>query len=129
MGIMLLIAAAHVVGIRQHLPKELAALYSSYFSDLVIPFGYYFLLCLLEPQWRFFRRWETKTGAVFLMASTAESLQYLGLPALGSTFDPLDYVVYAIGAILGAIVDLQVFSRTLGFWARGKPKSPAHTGV
>lgn len=118
-GIMLLIAAAHVINLRQHLQPPLAALHSSYFSDLVMPFGFYFLMCLNEPHWPLFRRWDTKAGAVFLMASTAETLQYLGVPLLGSTFDPLDYAMYAIGAISAAIVDVQVFSRTLAFWARG----------
>ncbi len=114
---MLLIAAAHVIGIGRYLPGQWSALYSSYFSDTALPFGYYFLFSLLEPQWRFFSRWETKAAAVFLMPSAAETLQYFGIPVLGSTFDPLDYAMYAIGAILGAIVDTQVFARAFGFWA------------
>ena len=119
LGIMLLIAAAHVIGIGRHLQGELSALYSSYFSDTVIPFGYYFLLFLPESQWRFFSRWETKAAIVFLLPSAAETLQYFGVPVLGSTFDPLDYVMYAIGAISGAIVDTQVFGRTFSFWRNG----------
>lgn len=116
-SIVLLIAAAHVIRIGSHLRGELSALYSSYFSDIVIPFGCYFLLCLNEPRWRFFNHWETKASAVFLIPSAAETLQYFGVPVLGSTFDPLDFVMYAIGAISGAIVDTQVFARTFGFWA------------
>ncbi len=120
LGIMFLIAAAHVIGIGRYLPGELSGLYSSYFSDIALPFGYYFLLFLPESQWPCLGRWETKASIVFLMASTAETLQYLGIPLLGSTFDPLDYVMYGIGAISGAIVDIQVFSRIFGFWRRGK---------
>ncbi len=115
-GIMLLIAAAHIIGIGHYLGGELSVLYSSYFSDIVIPFGYYFLLCLNESQWRFFSRWEMKAATVFLLASVAETLQYFGIPVLGSTFDPLDYLMYAIGAISAAVVDRQVFARVLGFW-------------
>ena len=116
-GIMLLIAAAHVVGIGRYLQGELSALYSSYFSDIVIPFGYYFLLFLPESQGRFFSRWETKAAIVFLLPSAVETLQYSGVPVLGATFDPLDYVMYAIGAISAAIVHTQVFARAFGFWA------------
>ena len=119
LSIMLLIAAAHIVGIGRHLQGELSALYSSYFSDIVIPFGYYFLLFLPGSQWRWVSRWETKASIVFLLPSAAETLQYFGVGLLGSTFDPLDYVMYAIGAISGAIVDTQVFGRTFSFWRNG----------
>ena len=103
LGINLLIAAAHVIGIGRYLQGELSALYSSYFSDIVIPFGYYFLLFLPESRRRFLSRWETKAAIVFLLPSAAETLQYFGVPVLGSTFDPLDYVMYAIGAVSAAI--------------------------
>ncbi len=115
-SIMLLIAAVHIIGIGRYLQGELSALYSSYFSDIVIPFGYYFLLCLTESQWPFFSRWETKSASVFLLASAAETLQYFGVSVLGSTFDPLDYIMYGIGAISAAVVDTQVFARAFGFW-------------
>jgi len=52
------------------------------------------------------------------MASAAETLQYFGVAVLGSTFDPLDYVMYGIGAISAAVVDTQVFARAFGFWTR-----------
>ncbi len=120
LGIMFLIAAAHVIGIGQHLQGELSALYSSYFSDIAIPFGYYFLLFLPESQWRCLGHWETKAAIVFLLASAAETLQYFGVGLLGSTFDPLDYVMYAIGALSAALVDTQVFARTFGFWRKGR---------
>ena len=118
LSIMFLIAAAHIIGIGGYLPGELSALYSSYFSDIVVPFGYYFLFCLTESLWPIFSRWETKSATVFLMASAAETLQYFGVAVLGSTFDPLDYVMYGIGAISAAVVDTQVFARAFGFWTR-----------
>ncbi len=118
LSIVLLVAAAHIVGIGRYLGGELSALYSSYFSDIVLPFACYFLLCVAETAWPFFRGWETKTAAVFLMPSALETLQYFGVDALGSTFDPLDYATYAIGASVAALVDTQVFARVLGFWAK-----------
>ncbi len=124
--IMLLIAAAHVIGLGRYLRGEWSALYSSYFSDIVIPFGYYFLLILPASQWQFLRTWETKSAAVFLLASTAETLQYFGIPLLGSTFDPLDYVMYAIGATAAAVVDTQVLARLFAFW-RERPSGSGAT--
>jgi len=119
-SIMLLLAAAHVIGIGRYLEGRSFELYASYFSDLVVPFGYYFLLSLPESQWPFLRSWEMKAGLVCLLAAAAEVLQYFGVPVLGSTFDPLDFVMYAIGALSAAVVDRQVFSRVFGFWARAR---------
>jgi hypothetical protein len=118
-SIMLVIAAAHVVGIGRRLQPQWAALYSSYFSDLVLPFGYYFLLFLPEERWDFLGRSEGKATAVFLMASAAETLQYFGVWALGSTFDPIDYAMYAVGVIAAAFVDTQLFARAFAFWREG----------
>ena len=117
--IQLLIAAAHVIGIGRYLEGDLAVLHRSYFSDIVIPFGYYFLLCLNRYPWPILNHAATKAAAVFLMAAAAETLQYLGIWALGSTFDPLDYVMYAAGAACAALVDTQVFPRVFDFWQAG----------
>jgi hypothetical protein len=115
-AIMLVIAAAHIVGIGRYLEPRLPALYSGYFSDLVLPFGFYFLLFLPEAQWRFLARSEAKAAAVLAMASGAETLQYFGVWALGLTFDPIDFVMYAIGVISAAFVDTQVLARVFAFW-------------
>jgi hypothetical protein len=56
----------------------------------------------------------------FLVPSIAETCQYFGIPALGSTFDPLDYFMYGIGALSAAVFDTRVFSRVFIFWAGGK---------
>ena len=119
---MLLIAAAHIIGIGRYLEGKAFELYAGYFSDVVIPFGYYFLMFLSEEHWPFLRHWETKSAVVFLMAVAAEALQYIGVPVLGSTFDPLDFVMYAIGVLSAAVVDRQVFSRVFGFWPRERPR-------
>ncbi len=64
------------------------------------------------------KRWEAKLLIMFVMPSIAETCQYFGIPVLGSTFDPLDYLMYAIGATFAAIVDRQVFPRILDFWTK-----------
>lgn len=119
-SIVVLIAAVHILRIGSYLQGELYNFYYSYFSDFIIPFGYYFLLCANEPHMPFLRRWKVKLAIAFLTPSIAETCQYFGIPVLGSTFDPLDYVMYGIGAISAVAVDTQVFSRTFGFWTVGK---------
>ncbi len=114
--IMLLIAAAHVIGFGRYLQGEYYRLYCSYFSDIVMPFGFYFLFCQAELQGPVLRRWETKLALTFLLPAIAETCQFFGIPVLGSTFDPLDYLMYAIGASAAAVVETQVFSRVFHFW-------------
>ncbi len=117
-SIMLLIALAHIIDIGGHLQGTAFNLFKSYFSDIVLPFGFYFLL-IMDEQWvPVLKRWEAKLVIMFVMPSIAETCQYFGIPVLGSTFDPLDYLMYAIGATFAAIVDTQVFPRILDFWTK-----------
>ena len=115
-SIVVLIAVAHILRIGSYLQGEWYNFYYSYFSDFIIPFGCYFLLCANEPHIPILRRWKVKLAIAFLTPSMAETCQYFGIPVLGSTFDLLDYVMYGIGAILAVVVDTQVFSRIFDFW-------------
>lgn len=115
-SMMLLIALAHIVGVARHFQGVLFNVLQSYFSDIIMPFGFYFLLCADEQWIPALRRWEVKWAAMILLPSIAETCQYFGIPVLGSTFDPWDYLMYAIGGTLAAIVDTQVFPRIFGFW-------------
>ncbi len=81
-----------------------------------MPFGFYFLLSMDEQWIPVLKRWNVKWVIMFLLPSIAETCQYFGIPVLGSTFDPLDYLMYAIGVTFAAIVDTQVFPRIFGFW-------------
>ena len=119
-SMMLLIAAAHIIGIGNYLPGELYKLYYSYFSDFIMPFGFYFLFCMAEQHILVLRRWQVKLGVTFLLPAIAETLQYFGVDALGVAFDPLDYGMYAAGAACAAIVDTQVFARVFDFWGDEK---------
>ena len=119
-GIVALVAAVHIFRLGSYLEGESYNFYYSYFSDFIIPFGFYFLLCLYELHVPLLRRWETKFAIAFLLPFIAETCQYFGAPVLGSTFDPLDYLMYAIGALSAAVVDVQVFSRVFDFWAKWK---------
>ena len=120
-GIVALVAVAHILRLGSYLQGELYNFYYSYFSDFILPFTFYFLLCGLE-QIPLLRRWEAKFAIAFLIPSIAETCQYFEIPVLGSTFDPLDYLMYGLGALSAAVVDTQVFSRVFGFWTMEKAK-------
>lgn len=128
-SMMLVIALAHIINIGGYLQGAPFNLFKSYFSDLVLPFGFYFLLCADEQWIPILRRWEVKWAAMILLPSIAEICQYFGIPVLGSTFDPIDFLVYAIGATLAAIVDTQVFPRIFGFWTPEKSQRPLHQQI
>ncbi len=115
-SIIALIAAAHIFRLGSYLQGELYNFYYSYFSDFIIPFGCYFLLCNSELHIPVLRRWQVKMAIAFLMPSIAETCQYFGIPVLGVTFDLVDYFMYGAGVLLAVVVDTQVFSRIFDFW-------------
>lgn len=120
LSIVVLTAAIHIVRLGSYLQGEFYNYYYSYFSDFILPFTCYFLLCMYELYLPILRRWEVKFAIAFLIPSIAETCQYFGIPVLGVTFDLLDYFMYALGALTAAVVDTQVFSRVFDFWTRGK---------
>jgi hypothetical protein len=95
-------------------------LYASYFNDLVQPFGLYFVLCLFERKSIWVRTWWIKALIVFLVPSAMELLQGLGLNVLGRGFDPFDFLAYAAGGLLAALVEQLALAR-FGFWS---PQTP-----
>lgn len=112
----LLIAALIVLGARLTDPSWLM-LYHSYFADVALPFGFYFLLTLRgEAQFPLLRPWWGKALAVFALCAMSETLQYFGIYALAITFDPLDYLAYGLGVLLAALVERQVLARLFVFW-------------
>ena len=80
-SIMLVIALVHLFRVGTYLQGSLFTLYYSYFSDIVIPFGMYFLLCLEDVYIRFLRDWRVKALLVFGVASSTEVMQAFGIPA------------------------------------------------
>ena len=90
---------------------------NGYLIDILLPFGLYFLLCLDRIP---IKSWIVKSALVFGIGASVEIAQFFGVPLLGRTFDPLDFVMYATGVTLAAILDTLVFPRILGFW---KPKA------
>jgi hypothetical protein len=108
---MALIALAHIFRVGTYLQAPFSTLYSSYFSDIALPFGIYFLLWMNDGIVPFLRDWRVKAVLVFGIASATELLQALGVPLLGQTFDPIDFVMFGVGVGLAVLADRRVFSR------------------
>lgn len=80
---------------------------NGYLIDILLPFCVYFLIRIsniLKLKWQI-------ALSVFGIGFTIETMQYLGVPIFGRTFDPLDYGMYALGAILAWIVDVLFFAK------------------
>ena len=107
-AIALFVAALHfVVGPTYGGPAR--GFVNGYLIDLLLPFAVFLLTGLFEhpllrPAW-------SRGVAVFGVGAAAETLQAVGVRALGSTFDPLDYLMYAIGVVGGVAFEKGVISR------------------
>jgi len=137
--VQLLVALVHIFRLGSYLRGTLHVLYYSYFSDVLIPFGMYFLVCQVEtsvslslraePMGRpvpafvefinahILRDWRLKALLVFGVASLTEVLQAFGVPLFGRTFDPLDFAMFAGGVLLAVIADRFVLERFLPGWS------------
>ncbi len=109
-GIELFIALIFFIG-ADWASEDFHRFFHSYYADIALPFGFYFLLILLEGKYAFFHPWHNKALAVFLLVSTSEILQFFGIYALARVFDPFDFVAYVSGVLLAALVDTQIVSK------------------
>ncbi len=121
--IQLVIAAIHAFRLGQVFNGQLYILYYSYFSDLIIPFGGYFLLSINDASIPVLRRWYIKAGIIFFLATSSEILQIFGIEILGVTFDPIDILMYGAGVSIAAFIDVKILAPNLGFWAAAKNDS------
>ncbi len=115
--IALLVALIHALRLGSHLTGSLFTLYYSYFSDVAIPLSMYFLLCMNDVRIRFLRDWRVKAMVVLGVTFVTELMQAFGVPLLGRTFDPLDFVMFVAGVSLAALLDVIVFARVLPHWS------------
>ena len=92
-----MVAALHLVtGPRYHGPFR--AFVTGYLIDLALPFSLVLLLGLALARVPVLRRPVTRAFLVFVIGAVVELSQYLGIPLFGRAFDPLDLLMYAIGA-------------------------------
>lgn len=75
-----------------------------YLIDILLPFALYLLLGV---SWRVLADSRLARAILVLaVGGTVEGLQYLGVPLFGTTFDPLDLVMYTLGVCGGVIIEL-----------------------
>jgi hypothetical protein len=99
-------------------------LYVSFFQALAFPFGLYFALCLFEKWIHRLKPWQVKVFLAFLLPASIEigQLIYQKLEltrvfsTYGGTFDPLDFIMYAAGGLLAALIERKVFAKLFRFW-------------
>jgi hypothetical protein len=115
-SIMLIIAAIHAFRIGSYFSGNTYRYYYSFASDIMLPFGAYFLLCMNEISLRFLRQWYIKVIIVFCVMTFSEIMQFYDIYFFGSTFDWLDIIMYGFGALLAAFFDKQIFEKFIPFW-------------
>lgn len=89
---------------------------TGYLIDLALPFSLVLLLGVGLEHTPIFRRPVWRAMAVASLGAAVELLQYLGIPLFGRTFDPLDLLMYTMGAM-----------SAVGFEHLAFARSPAHT--
>jgi len=116
-GMVVVIALAHLFRIGTYLHGTSFKLYYAYFSDVVVPFGMYLLLCVRDDRVPLLGSWRVKALLVFGAASFAEVMQGFGVPVLGRTFDPLDFAMFGAGVALAVVVDRLLLARLFPRWS------------
>ena len=113
MAIEVTIAALHFV-CGPHYKGPFPAFVKGYLLDILVPFAFYFLLCLVD--WKLLKSWINKALLVFGAACAVEAAQYFGLPIFGRTFDILDFGMYALGILIAVLCDTIIFVIIFSFW-------------
>jgi hypothetical protein len=79
-----------------------------YLIDILLPFSMYLIAGLIEHS-LLGARW-TRAISVFGFGVTVETLQYYDIDVFGSTFDPMDIVMYGIGVVSGIVFERVVLT-------------------
>lgn len=110
-GISLFVALLHFIigpdynGICKHFVR-------GYLIDLVLPMNLYLLLQIsLRKNISIVKSRVIGALFTFSFGVIVEILQFLNIKFLGSTFDPLDIVMYAFGIMIGLLVDFTIIDK------------------
>ena len=85
------------------------AFVNGYMIDILLPFAMVLVLGVANQP--VLRSGVARGGVVFAVGAVTETLQYFGVPIFGRTFDPLDYLMFAIGIGLALVFERGVLSR------------------
>ena len=92
-----------------HYRGPLRPFVAGYLVDLVLPFSLVLLLGVGLEHSSTLRHPIVRATAVFLLGAAVEFLQYRGVPLFGRTFDPVDLLMYATGAIAALALEKLAF--------------------
>ncbi len=81
---------------------------NGYLIDILLPLSMYLVIGVARLS--MLKSDVVRALLVFAVGATTETMQYFGVPIFGRTFDPLDYLMFAIG-IGSAVVFERVFFR------------------
>jgi len=81
---------------------------NGYLIDILLPFAMVLILGNIEKPWG--RSRLLRFIYVFGFGVGVETLQYLGIEVFGSHFDPLDCLMYAIGALAAIVLDYSLYA-------------------
>ena len=87
---------------------------NGYLIDILLPMTLYLLMSLFQNK--LIRSSLFRACAVFGFGCVVEAFQYFGYPIFGSIFDPLDFLAYASGVLIGILLDLVLLPRLIPFW-------------
>lgn len=93
-----------------HYRGPLRPFVTGYLIDLVLPFSLVLLLGVGLEASPALRRPALRATAVFLFGAAVEFLQYLGVHLFGRTFDILDLLMYAAGALAALAFERVTFA-------------------
>ena len=103
------VAALHFVT-GPHYRGPFRAFVTGYLIDLVLPFAMVLVLGIGAVHLKVAISPAVRGACVFLVGATVEFLQFMGVPLFGRTFDPLDFLMYATGVIVGLGFERWAFS-------------------
>jgi len=107
-GISLIVGLLHfVIGPNYSGPfKEFV---SGYLMDILLPGNLYLLLQItLRKHTSVLISRLTAASFTFIVGLTVELLQYHNIPVFGSTYDPMDILMYALSTGLGFVIDFGI---------------------
>jgi hypothetical protein len=116
-SVALIIAAIHGFRLGNYLNEQAYIYYYSFASDILVPYGIYFLLTIQDVQFSFLRGWYVKAGIIFLCATITEVLQAFDVYFLGVAFDPLDILMFGVGVLLAATLEKVIVARLFKTWS------------
>jgi len=83
-----------------------------YLIDIILPLNVY-LLFQISLRKKLTLNQSRMFGALatFLIGFTIEMLQFFEIPVLGQTYDPWDFLMYALGTMMGIAFDMVIIDK------------------